>query len=213
MRINAIDLPDLWFQATYNILKYGTRRTVDFGSYVGQQRIEYDWFTAKVRHPGTRPLLPQIPEALGLPNPVADDYLDDYMTYLMEDEVKSGETYTYGQRIKPQLQWVIDTYRGHGNVNNQVVIRVSEPDDRFLTDPPCLQLIDTAIRDGALEFFIYFRSWDLWAGLPANLAGIQMLKEYLAAEIGVKDGPMTVMSKSLHIYGYAEKLVNIRMRR
>jgi thymidylate synthase len=74
-------------------------------------------------------------------------------------------------------------------------------------------MIDTAIRDGYLEFFVYFRSWELWAGLPANLAGIQLLKEYLAAEIGVKDGPMTVMSKGLHIYGYAEDLVKKRLGR
>ena len=213
MQIKARDLSDLWFQAVYNVLDVGKRRTVDHGSYAGQQRIEFDMFTAYVRYPGVRPLLPQIPESLGLPNPVSEDYLDSYMAYLMEDEVLPGEGYTYGQRIKPQIPYVIDAYRNRGLTNNQVVIRVAEPDDRFLDDPPCLQMIDTAIRDGYLEFFVYFRSWELWAGLPANLAGIQLLKEYLAAEIGVKDGPMTVMSKGLHIYGYAEDLVKKRLGR
>jgi len=42
----------------------------------------------------------------------------------------------------------------------------------------------------------------LWAGFPSNLAGIQLLKEYMASEIGVEDGEMVVMSKGLHIYEY-----------
>ena len=63
------------------------------------------------------------------------------------------------------------------------------------------------------HFFVYFRSWDLWGGLPANLAGIQNLKEYMAEAIGVKDGEMVVESKGLHLYGYAEELANLRCMR
>jgi thymidylate synthase len=39
-----------------------------------------------------------------------------------------------------------------------------------------------------LHFILYFRSWDLWAGFPSNLAAIQLLKEYMGQEIGVEDG-------------------------
>jgi thymidylate synthase len=46
--------------------------------------------------------------------------------------------------------------------------------------------------------------------MPANLAGIQNLKEYMAAEIGVDDGEMIVESKGLHLYGYAEELAKLR---
>ena len=48
------------------------------------------------------------------------------------------------------------------------------------------------------------------SGLPANLAGIQNLKNYMAGEIGVKDGEMVVESKGLHLYGYAEDLAKMR---
>ena len=48
---------------------------------------------------------------------------------------------------------------------------------------------------------------------PANLAGIQNLKEYMASEIGVKDGEMIVESKGLHLYGYAEDLAKLRCLR
>ena len=87
---------------------------------------------------------------------------------------------------------------------------MAHPSDLTLVDPPCLRAIDTRIQNDSLIFFVYFRSWDLWNGFPANLAAIQNLKEYMAAELGVNDGEMVVESKGLHLYGYAEDLANLR---
>ncbi len=109
-----------------------------------------------------------------------------------------------------QIEWVIQTYKNFGPRNNQMVLQVAHPSDITLVDPPCLRSIDTRLQDNQLNFFVYFRSWDLWGGLPANLAGIQNLKEYMAGEIGVKDGEMIVESKGLHLYGYAEELAKLR---
>jgi thymidylate synthase len=108
---------------------------------------------------------------------------------------------------------VIDTYRQFGERNNQLVLQIAHPSDLTLLDPPCLRSIDTRIQNNGLNFFVYFRSWDLWNGFPANLAAIQNLKEYMAAEIGVEDGQMVVESKGLHLYGYAEDLANLRCLR
>ncbi len=258
-RIDARDLPDLWFQAVHDILDNGRRFVVDRGSYAGQTRLEYDYFTGFIRHPGTHPLLPDIPPACGIPNPVEPDYISggpgydrSYIEYLMTPHKAPGESYTYGERLTRapvsgqkrrwwdesdadivdlreidgkvlfeengdiyinQIEWIIRTYREHGHRNNQMVLQVAHPSDLILTDPPCLRHIDTRIQDDKLIFFVYFRSWDLWGGLPANLAGIQNLKEYMAAEIGVADGEMIVESKGLHLYGYAEDLAKLRCMR
>ena len=118
-----------------------------------------------------------------------------------------------GQLYINQIEWIIDTYKRHGHRNNQMVLQVAEPTDCTLVDPPCLRSIDTRIQDGKLRFFVYFRSWDLWGGMPANLAGIQNLKEYMAGQIGVEDGEMIVESKGLHLYGYAEDLAKLRCLR
>lgn len=115
-----------------------------------------------------------------------------------------------GRPILNQIEWVINQFKNHGHRNNQLVLQVAQPSDLVLVDPPCLRHIDCRIQDNRLIFFIYFRSWDLWGGLPANLAGIQQLKEYMAAEIGVDDGEMLVQSKGLHLYGYATELAKIR---
>lgn len=109
-----------------------------------------------------------------------------------------------------QIEWIIDTYKRFGHRNNQMVLQVAHPSDVTLIDPPCLRSIDTRIQDETLHFIVYFRSWDLWGGMPANLAGIQNLKEYMAAEIGINDGEMIVESKGLHLYGYAEELAKLR---
>ena len=213
MYIEATTLPDLWFQAIYNLKDHGTRKKVDHGSYKGQMRIEYPWFTGIIKYPGAKPLLPDIPQHIGIPDPVSPDYLDNYLPYLLTNEINPNEQYTYGKRIWWQIPKVIESYKKHGNTNNQNVLRVAQQHDIFLEDPPCLQLIDMAIIQGKLWFYPYFRSWELWAGLPANLAAIQLLKEYMAAEIGVKDGPMVVMSKGLHVYEYAADLIDRRLGR
>ncbi|MFH1153559.1 MAG: thymidylate synthase [Pseudomonadota bacterium] len=257
--IEARDLPDLWFQAVHDILDKGRSFTIDRGSYAGQTRLEYDYFIARVKYPGTRPLLPDIPPSMGIPNPVEEAYIyggegytRSYIEYVMSSRKEPGESYTYGERLtkapisgdksrwwnsgnteiidrRPvdnkivfqdgdnlyinQIEWIIDTYRRHGERNNQMVLQVAHPTDLTLLDPPCLRSIDTRIQDGALNFIIYFRSWDLWGGLPANLAGIQHLKEYMADEIGVADGEMIVESKGLHLYGYATDLAKMRCLR
>ena len=118
-----------------------------------------------------------------------------------------------GQLFLNQIEWVIDTYKKYGYRNNQMVLQVAHPTDLTLLDPPCLRSIDTRIQDDALHFVVYFRSWDLWGGMPANLAGIQNLKEYMATEIGLDDGEMVVESKGLHLYGYAEQLAKLRCLR
>lgn len=87
-----------------------------------------------------------------------------------------------------------------------MVLQVAEPDDLALTDPPCLRSIDTRIQDNKLHFFCYFRSWDLWGGMPGNLAAIQILKEVMAEEIGVDPGVTIAASKGLHLYDYVLEL-------
>jgi thymidylate synthase len=77
----------------------------------------------------------------------------------------------------------------------------------------CLRGIDTWIDDGKLCFWVYFRSWDHWGGFPVNLGGIQMMKELMAGEIGVKDGPMIVSSKDLHIYEHTWVVALMRLRK
>ena len=253
--IEATTLPDAWFQCVYRILDVGNKYVIDRGSYEGQQRLEFDYITVHIKHPGARPLLPEIPAQLGIPNPVEEGYLDQYLPYLMTGELKKGESYTYGQRLVRfpvelsvfpnsydesmkmiiineidqlkeekiiffdegfdkwclnQIELLIWMYKSKGFGNNQMVLQVANPSDILLKDPPCLRQISTKIRDNKLHFIVYFRSWDLWGGFPANLGGIQLLKEYMTGEIGVEDGEIIASSKGLHLYDYTWELAKLR---
>ncbi len=208
--IEARDLPDAWFQCIYRLLETGREYTIDRGSYAGQKRMEFDYVTVHIKYPGVRPLIPDIPPALGIPNPVAEGYLEQYLPYLMTSAKQPGEDYTYGQFLEPQIEEVIRMYREDGFGTNQAYMTVGEPQSIKLNDPPCLRGIDTRIRDNKLHFIIYFRSWDLWNGFPANLGAIQLLKEDMAATIGVEDGEIIAASKGLHLYDYVWELARLR---
>jgi thymidylate synthase len=208
--IQARDLPDAWFQCVSSILDHGQEYVIDRGSFSGQKRLEFDYLTIQIKYPGTRPLIPDIPPALGIPNPVAEGYVEQYLPYLMTSVKQPNEDYTYGQYLEPQIQEVIHMYKEEGYGTNQAYMTVGNPEAIYLNDPPCLRGIDTRVRNNQLHFFVYFRSWDLWNGFPANLAAIQYLKEYMAQEIGVEDGEIVAASKGLHLYDYVWELAKLR---
>lgn len=208
--VEARDLPDAWFQCIDGILDVGREYVIDRGSYEGQKRLEFDYITVHITYPGVRPLLPDIPPHYGIPNPVQEGYLEEYLPYLMTPHKQPSEDYTYGERLEPQIQQVIEMYKRDGHRTNQACMSVSTASDIHLVDPPCLRSIDCRIIDDKLHFVVYFRSWDLWNGFPANLGAIQLLKEYMAEEIGVEDGEIIASSKGLHLYDYVWELAKLR---
>ncbi len=215
INIKATTLPDSWFQLISAILEHGRTFKIDQGSYAGQNRLELDYVTVHIEKPYLRdvegwPLIPEIPESMNVPAPVTIEYVQEYWVKLMTAQKDENEQYTYGERIVTQIETIIERYKEHGHRNNQLVLQIARPSDLKLEDPPCLRHIDTRIQDNKLHFFIYFRSWDLWGGYPANLAGISILHEYMAAQIGVEQGEFICSSKGLHIYGYVEELAKIR---
>jgi thymidylate synthase len=208
--IDARDLSEAWFLCLGRTLTEGHEYRIDRGSYAGERRKELNLAIINIAYPGTRPLIPDVPQ--GVPAPTTMEYIENYLPYLMTGHKAEGEQYTYGQYLERQIAEVIRMYREDGHNTNQAFMAVGDPQSIYLTDPPCLRMIDTRIRDGRLSFVVYFRSWDLWAGFPSNLAAIQLLKEYMASEIGVDDGEITAMSKGLHVYEYCWEIARVAAR-
>ena len=208
--IEARDLSEAWFLCLRKTLAEGYEYKIERGSYAGERRKELDFVVVQVRNPGTRPLIPDVPQ--GVPPPSTMEYIESYLPYLMTAHKAEGEQYTYGQYLETQIAEVIRMYKEDGYNTNQAFMTVGDGQSIFLSDPPCLRAIDTRIRDNKLNFVVYFRSWDLWAGFPSNLAAIQLLKEYMAGEIGVEDGVIVAMSKVLRIYEYCWEVAIIAAR-
>ena len=194
------DLDEAWWRCIREVLLHGYEYTIDRGSYKGQKRREFDFIVCQIEYPGTRPLVPTVPE--GIPAPSSIDYVEkDYLSYVMTNAKKDNEQYTYGYYIEPQFLEICKMY-SEGYNTNQATMTVGDKDSIYLSDPPCLKLVDTRVRYGKLHFIVYFRSWDLWGGFPSNLAAIQLMKEMMAKEIGVEDGELIALSKGLHLYDY-----------
>ncbi len=208
--IKARDLSEAWFLCLGKALSEGYEYKIDRGSYAGQRRKELDLAVVQIEYPGTRPLVPDVPQ--GIPAPSTMEYVENYLPYLMTSCRKEGEQYTYGQYLEKQIEEVIRMYKRDGYNTNQAFMAVGNENSIGLPDPPCLRMIDTRIRHGKLNFVVYFRSWDLWAGFPSNLAAIQLLKEYMSSEIGVVDGEIVSMSKGLHLYEYSWELAKAVVR-
>lgn len=230
--IDAFDLDDAWFQCLSAILDKGHVYTITRGSYEGQRRLEFDFVSVRVRKPGHQ-IIPIIPEGMSIPAPTDMDYIQGYLSYLLTGAKTKTEDYTYGERLVDpkvkikqgpgdkelvremplnvnQIEEVIRMYKEKGPGTNQAVMEIGMPSDIKLVDPPCLRLIDTRLRYGKLHFILYFRSWDLWGGFPSNLGGLQLVKQYMAEEIGVEDGEIIALSKGLHLYDYAWELAKLR---
>ncbi len=230
--IDAFDLDDAWFQCLSEILDHGYVYTITKGSYEGQKRLEFDYAVVRIKKPAHQ-IIPIIPEGMSIPAPTDMDYIQGYLSYLMTGTKTATEDYTYGERlVSPtvkfkqkiegkemvqdmplevnQIEEVIKLYKEKGFGTNQAIMEIGMPSDIKLVDPPCLRLIDTRIRYGKLHFMLYFRSWDLWGGFPSNLGGLQLVKQYMAEEIGVQDGEIIAASKGLHLYDYAWDLAKLR---
>ncbi len=209
-KITARDLSEAWFLCLRKTLTEGYEYKIDRGSYAGQRRKELDFVVVQIKNPGTRPLIPDVPQ--GVPPPTSMEYIEKYLPYLMTAHKAEGEQYTYGQYLEKQISEVVKMYKEDGYNTNQAFMAVGDSQSIFLSDPPCLRGIDTRIRNNKLNFIVYFRSWDLWAGFPSNLAAIQLLKEYMSSEIGVDDGEIIAMSKGMHLYEYSWELAKATAR-
>ncbi|MEE8317596.1 MAG: thymidylate synthase [Candidatus Omnitrophota bacterium] len=230
--IETFDLDDAWFQSLSRILEHGHVYTITRGSYKGQKRLEFDFVTIRIKNPSHQ-MIPIVPEGSGIPAPTSMEYINSYLSYLLTAQKTETEDYTYGERLVDakvrvkemqggkemvkemplevnQVEEVIKIYKKEGHGTNQAVMEIGMPSDIKLNDPPCLRLIDTRIRYGRLHFFPYFRSWDLWGGFPSNLGGLELVKQYMAEEIGVKNGEIIASSKGLHLYEYTWDLAKQR---
>ena len=173
-------------------------------------------------------MIPKMPEGSNIVPPVDDGYIEQYLPYLMTSEIDPQEQYTYGSRINGHSyiyndrggETILDQYSHFVELlkktpgTNQAILQVGEPADMLLPDPPCLRHIDMRVKKhidkSYLIYYPYFRSWDLWGGFPANLAGIAVMQKAMADDIGVECGPMIASSKGLHLYGYVEEMAKLR---
>jgi len=227
-------ISDAWFQLIYNIFDNSYIQNIQQGSFEKEQfRLQYSGISVYISNPSID-IIPIMPVGMENLAPTDIETIEKYMVkYLMSSELEENETYTYGSRIHFPMPKGGNQYERVLNLlkktplTNQAILEIGSPTD-FDTcigndgklDPPCLRLLDFKaipingnLNDLALSVTSYFRSWDLWAGFPTNLGGIELLKQIIANEVGLKNGPIYAYSAGAHIYGYQEDFVKMRTMR
>jgi thymidylate synthase len=210
--IKAFDCPDAWYKVLQEIWENGDLFEVGYGSEISKTKKLN--LSIEIAHPENRPLIDFMA-------PCDMKYVQWYaLKYLWSGAIED-ETYTYGSRMREPVDQVGEAVKRYVEErrDRQVTFVIRLPQDikkqvdARKHEPPCLSLIDTEIFDNQLHLTCYFRSWDAFAGLPANVAGIQLFNEALISEINrrgslnIKTGKLIFHSKNCHIYERQFKMV------
>ena len=208
VNVTAFDCPDAWFKTLNNIWTEGDDFQVGYGSE--ETMTKKLNLTLEIAHPENRPLVSD-------KAPCDMKYIQWYaLTYLWCGEGKQDETYTYGSRLREPVDQIEEAIKRYMKEQRDrqitMVVRLPEDIEVFRPgsterhEPPCLSLIDTEILESRMHLTCYFRSWDAYAGLPANIAGLQLFNEAFVSEINergnlsLKTGKLIFHSKNCHIY-------------
>ncbi len=213
LKISAFDCPDAWFQALNHIWNEGDVFKVGYGSETTETKKLN--LTIEIAHPETRPLVSD-------KAPCDVKYVQGYaLEYLWCGGKQEDETYTYGDRLNYPVNQIEEAVKRYVEEQRDrqvtLVIRLPQDIKKYIGkkrhEPPCLSLIDTEILDGKMHLTCYFRSWDAYAGLPANIAGLQLFNEAFVKEINsrgdleLETGKLIFHSKNCHVYQRQYKLV------
>jgi len=219
VKIAAFDLPDAWYQVLKRIWEEGEYFNVKYGSEVTNTR-KLD-VAIEIIHPENKPLVHE-------KAPCDMRYVMNYfMEYLWFGEKRPDETYTYSSRLRSPVDQIAEAVNRYVDevFDRQVTLVIRVPQDIYREiegkrhEPPCLTILDTEITcdnsDNRLKFSLvgYFRSWDAYGALPANLAGLQLFSETFVKELNSKGrdkhgdkweeiftGSMLMFSKNCHVY-------------
>ncbi|MEM2912277.1 MAG: thymidylate synthase [Candidatus Bathyarchaeia archaeon] len=211
--VKAFDCPDAWYKTLNEIWTNGDTFKVGYGSECTETKKLN--ISIEISHPENRPLLDD-------KAPCDMKYVQWYaLKYLWSGEIEEEETYTYGSRLRQpvdQIEEAVQRYLAEKG-DRQVTLVIRQPIDIKKSinnrrhEPPCLSLIDTEIHDNKMHLTCYFRSWDAYAALPANIAGIQLFNEAFVSEINrrgnlkLATGKLVFHSKNCHIYERQFKIV------
>jgi thymidylate synthase len=204
--IKAFDIPDCWYRTLETIWREGDLFYVGYGSEITETKKLN--LTLEIQKPNNRPLIAE-------KAPCDMKYVTSYaLQYLWLGIKEEGETYTYGGRLRTPVDQIelATTRLAEEPRDRQVLLLIRRPEDLrkeligMKHEPPCLTILDLELLDNELHTTGYFRSWDAYAGLPANLAGLQIFLEAFVEEVNRKSGKsystgkMIFHCKNCHIY-------------
>jgi len=112
---------------------------------------------------------------------------------------RTGFSYTYGERIAPQLESLVGKLRANPETR-RAVISLWQESDYDIEHPPCWMVLEFLHRGDQLDLTAFIRSNDIKQAWPANVYGLSKLLLHVATRAEMIAGSITTISASAHIY-------------
>ena len=131
--------------------------------------------------------------------------LEIYAEQFLSDD-KQGFVYTYGNRLRKHFEGIDQIGEAIRRLKNckesrrAISVTWDPPIDTKHEEVPCMILVDFKIREGKLHTTGLWRSHDIYGAWFPNAVGLTHLSKYVAGEVGVDVGTLTIHSISAHIY-------------
>jgi thymidylate synthase len=148
-----------------------------------------------------RPLELEIPDGYFW----SGEKLEIYAEQFLSDD-KQGFVYTYGNRLRKHFEGIdqigeaIQRLKNCRESRRAISITWDPPTDTKSEEVPCMILVDFKIRGNKLHITGLWRSHDIYGAWFPNAVGLTHLAKYVAREVGVEVGTLTIHSISAHIY-------------
>ncbi|MBO4548229.1 MAG: DUF4346 domain-containing protein [Abditibacteriota bacterium] len=130
--------------------------------------------------------------------------LEDYRQKLLSGYLPPDQEYTYGNRIREYygfdfLQNTIDKLSAYENDRDCYLSLWDPRRDTYGKDAPCMVSLFFRVFQGELTLTAVFRTHNGMDAWLKNAWGIRGLQEYVGRHLGMKCGPLTVISHSISI--------------
>lgn len=219
MSATYIRLPTIeegWLEAMEKIVERGHIHTDNTSSvffnarkYTELKRIQLDHLDIRIDMPSHLSFLTDESE-----KKIIRQYIS-----LLSTRVKSrrsnrkDENYTYKDFIEKEIYSLKNMLETN---SDQVCKTIYKPNSWQGIYNGCLENIECRIQAKTkLHFIAYFAYGDIWEDFITNVGALQLLKEWIAYELGIKDGTLAVIWKDACIYEYSwkkmEKYTGIKM--
>lgn len=119
-----------------------------------------------------------------------------------------GRLFDWGEKLSAggqpvhvdQIAYIVEKIRSSPNTRRAIAITWNPVIDETLDDCPCLQLVQSVLRNGKLHMKVIFRSNDMLTAAGANMYALVQLQKSIADQLGASCGTYTHISLVPHIY-------------
>lgn len=197
--VHGTSIVNTWLKVVEKILRYGDEKPT---------HKELNSITWSIHDQDSNDYqIPDWPKSLLETISLNKDAIDKYKNIILTANNDTGTSYTYGERLFNynhkinQIEFIINDLKRDKYSRRSSITTIIPEIDIQSSNPPCLNLLQVLIdTKDQLNMFVVFRSHDIFKAAISNAYGLRALQEYIAKEVGVKVGILSVTSVSAHIY-------------